>query len=276
MAILLDGKKLASEIRQELKKKIQTLSFTPCLGVILVGDDVASHLYVSLKERAASEVGIKVEKILLPATINLETIKSYINNFNNRDDIQAILVQLPLPDGINEHEVINTINPTKDADGFHPINIKKLLNHETNVTPGLIEGICKLIDLAGQNLSNKLATLIINSEEFAQPLIKTLTNNGLEVKTIREPDIEILKKSDVIVVAIGRPNTLNSTHIKDGAIVIDVGTNKLNDKIVGDVDAESLKNRQIYLTPVPGGVGPMTVAMLLWNVYQLSTKAKTT
>jgi len=275
MAILLDGKKLAAELRQELKKKIQSLSFTPCLGVILVGDDQASHLYVNLKEKAASEVGIAVEKILLPTETNLATIKNHITNFNNRVDIQAILVQLPLPQNINEQEVIDTIDPTKDADGFHPVNIKKLLNDKNTITPGLIQGICKLLELAKQNLSNKTATLIVNSQEFAQPLIKILENKGIIAKATTKPELEILKKSDIIIVAVGKPNIINSTYIKDGAIVIDVGTNKLNDKIVGDVDAFSLKNRQIYLTPVPGGVGPMTVAMLLWNVYQLATKNTT-
>ncbi len=270
MATLLNGRALAEQLLQELKLKIPTLGFTPCLGVILVGDDPASHLYVSLKEKAAAEVGISVNKILLPATTTLAQVTAAVRTFNENPKVQGILVQLPLPIPLPEQTVINLIDPNKDADGFHPLNLKKLNNGQPSIIPGLSEGIVKLINLTGVALKNKTALILANSEEFSRPLSQLLKQLGLTVKTASQPEVSELLKADLIIVALGQPEIITGQMVKDGTVLIDVGTTKVNDQIKGDIKAADFINREVYLTPVPGGVGPMTVAMLLWNVYHLA------
>ena len=270
MAYLLDGRTLAATLRQELKTKIAELSSAPTLGVILVGDDSASHLYVNLKEKAATEVGIKVVKVLLAADTDFNTVAKHLATFNQRTDITGILVQLPLPPQLDEHQVIELMDPHKDADGFHPQNLKRLLDGGAAITPGLSAGIIKLIELSRQPLSGKTAVLLVNSQEFAQPLCKLLSDRGVQCKVYREPERETVSSADIVVTALGKPGTITGEQLKDNAIVIDVGTTKVGSRVMGDVDAASLEDQPIYLTPVPGGVGPMTVAMLLWNVYHIA------
>lgn len=270
MALLLDGHALAAKLRQELKSKIAKLSRQPTLGVILVGDDPASHLYVRLKEKAAAEVGIAVAKVLLPKSTDLATVAEHVKTFNERPDLSAILIQLPLPAPLDERQVIALMNPAKDADGFHPQNLGRFLKGEPAITPGVSLGIIKLIECAEQPLRGKMAALLVNSQEFAQPLVKLLGDRMVQSSVLTSPDPETLKLADIVVVATGNPRIITGEHLKDGAIVIDVGTTKVGGRLVGDVDADSLKDRVVYLSPVPGGVGPMTVAMLLWNVYELT------
>ncbi len=272
MATLLNGRELALNLRKELKEKIATSKLTPHLGVLLVGDDPASHLYVSLKEQAAKEVGIVVEKVLLPATTTTDTVIACVQAFNQRAEINGILIQLPLPPNLDEHQVIAALNPEKDADGFHPDNLAHFLSNQQAIVPGVSAGIMKLIELAQQPLSQKNAYLLVNSDEFAQPLKKLLSDAGAKVQISREVKIEQLSSADIIVVALGKPKTITSSMIKDGAIIIDVGTTKVDNKVLGDVQADGLAERPIFITPVPGGVGPMTVAMLLWNVYELARR----
>jgi len=270
MPTILNGRDLAASLRAELKNKVAELNLTPRLGVILVGDDPASHLYVALKEKAAKEVGIGVEKILLSNSAAKEDIIAKVEFFNNRPDIHGILIQLPLPPQLNEHEIISAMNPEKDADGFHPHNLTNLQNNQTAVIPGVTAGIIKLIELSGQTLAQKQACLIVNSDEFALPLKKLLQDRVAKVNIIHTPEPKDLQVADIVVVALGQPQIIKGEFIKDGAVLIDVGTTKVNGKVMGDVDATSLANRDVYLTPVPGGVGPMTVVMLLWNVYHLA------
>ena len=270
MPTILNGRDLAASLRAELKNKVAELNLTPRLGVILVGDDPASHLYVALKEKAAKEVGIGVEKILLPNSAAKEDIIAKVEFFNNRPDIHGILIQLPLPPQLNEHEIISAMNPEKDADGFHPHNLTNLQNNQTAVIPGVTAGIIKLIELSGQTLAQKQACLIVNSDEFALPLKKLLQDRVAKVNIIHTPEPKDLQVADIVVVALGQPQIIKGEFIKDGAVLIDVGTTKVNGKVMGDVDATSLANRDVYLTPVPWGVGPMTVVMLLWNVYHLA------
>lgn len=272
MATFLNGRELAASLRKELATKVKELGFAPTLGVILVGNDPASHLYVNLKEKAAAEVGIKVVKKLFPENISEAAVKNQIIDFNNSKDINAILIQLPLPPQLNEQIIIETMDFKKDADGFHPQNLKLFLEGEKAITPGVSQGIIKLIESSQQNLTGKKAVLLVNSQEFATPLVKLLNQLKMETKIITQIEPSVLLDSDVIIVAIGRPNTINNEYIKNGAIVIDVGTTKLEDHIVGDVDTTGLNSKNIFITPVPGGVGPMTVAMLLWNVYYLTTQ----
>lgn len=272
MATLLDGRALAASLRHELKAKVAALNHTPRLGVVLVGNDPASHLYVSLKEQAAAEVGIAVEKVLLLETANTSEVVQQVTAFNERADVHSILIQLPLPPQVDEAVVITTLDPTKDADGFHPDNLARFLAGQPATTPGVAEGIMRLIDLAGCNLTGKNAVLVVNSHEFAQPLVKLLKDRGVRTSVITQPDTATLRAADIIVVAVGHPGLLHSEQVKDGAIVIDVGTTKVGERLLGDA-APELYNRNIFITPVPGGVGPMTIAMLLTNVYQLAAHA---
>lgn len=273
MATLLDGRSLAASLRYELHTKIASLTITPRLGVLLIGDDPASHLYVNLKEKAAAEVGIAVEKVLLPENTTTNTALEHLAAFNQRPDVHAILVQLPLPPQLNEHQIISALNPSKDADGFHPQNLQRLMAGQPAIVPGVSQGIMKLIELAGQELKGKMAALVVNSQEFALPLVKLLNDRSVQVTVLRAPDPDTLRMADIVVVALGRPGIITSEHLKDGAIVIDVGTTKVGSRVRGDVLVSSLADRSVFLTPVPGGVGPMTVAMLLWNVYHLAKQS---
>jgi len=270
-AQIIDGKALAKKIRAEIKKEIAELGIVPGLAVILVGADPASHLYVGLKEKAAAEVGIHFEKYLFFATEPEEKIIAKIEELNIRPDIHGIIVQLPLPQNYDENKIIAAIDPKKDADGFHPENIKKLLSGEPKIVPPVISGILKLIESTGVELKNKKITILANSEILAKPLEKILTGN--DVKKIIAPETLTteISDADIVISALGRAKIITADAIKDGAILIDVGTTRLEDgATVGDVDPDSTSEKAGWITPVPGGVGPMTVAELLQNVLRLA------
>ncbi len=273
MTIYLDGKKLAAKLLAELKPLASCLPRPPHLAVLLIGNDPASHLYVNLKTKAANQTGLKVTKTFLPEGTSQDEIIKFIKIFNQQPEIDAILVQLPLPQPINESEVIKAIDPDKDADGFHPINIEKFLSNNGQLKPGLIDGLLKLISLSGRDFNSlKLACLLVNSPEFGAPLKKALNKLGIEVEIHHQKNTDCLKKADLIISALGQPHYLKIDDFKEQAVVIDVGTTKKNGRIWGDVDPKNSLNKKIFLTPVPGGVGPVTVAMLLWSVYQLAVK----
>ncbi len=270
---IINGKTLAAEIRAKIKKEIAESGVTPGLAVILVGTDPASHLYVGLKEKAAAEVGINFEKFLFFATELEEKIIAKIQELNSRPDIHGIIVQLPLPIGYNESEIIAAIAPEKDADGFHPENIAKFLAGEPKIIPPVISGILKLVESTGMELKNKKIAIMANSEILAKPLEKILEKN--DVKTIIMPEklSNEISDSDIVITALGHPKIITADKIKPGAILIDVGTTRLDDgTTVGDVDLESAAEKAGWITPVPGGVGPMTVAMLLRNALDLTKK----
>ncbi len=275
-AQIIDGKKIAAEIREEIKKEIVELGITPGLAVILVGADPASHLYVGLKEKACAEVGIHFEKYLFFATESEEKIIKKIQEFNNNPDIHGILVQLPLPSHFNEAKIIAALDPLKDADGFHPANIEKLLRDESTVVPPVISGILKLLEATGEEIVNKKIAILANSETFVKPLQKILEKDNRVAYAIAPENVTpITYDADIIVTALGRPKFLTGEMIKDGAIIIDIGTTRLEDgTLVGDVDFESVFKKAGWITPVPGGVGPMTVAMLLKNVLELAKRQK--
>ncbi len=275
-AKIINGKKIAAEIRAETKKEIAELGITPGLAVILVGADPASHLYVSLKERACAEVGIHFEKYLFFATEPEEKIIKKIQELNNNHDIHGILVQLPLPSNFNESKIVATVDPKKDADGFHPGNIEKLLRDEPTIVPPVISGILKLIEATGEEIINKKIAVLANSETFIRPLKKILEKDNQVVYAITpEKTSSVTRDADVIITALGQPKFLTSEMIKDGALIIDVGTTRLEDgTLVGDVDFESVSQNAGWVTPVPGGVGPMTVAMLLKNVVELAKQKR--
>jgi methylenetetrahydrofolate dehydrogenase (NADP+)/methenyltetrahydrofolate cyclohydrolase len=272
-AEIINGKKIAAEIRAEIKKEIAELGITPGLAVILVGADPASHLYVGLKERAAAEAGIRFEKYLFFATEPEEKIIAKIEELNERPDIHGVLVQLPLPSGYDESKIIAAIDPAKDADGFHPENIKKLLAGESKIVPPVITGILKLIESTGAETNNKKITILANSEILAKPLEKILESNEVNVALRPEDPATHTRDADIVITALGRPKILTGEMIKPGAILIDVGTTHQEDgTTVGDLDFESTARKAGWITPVPGGVGPMTVAMLLRNVLNLAKK----
>ena len=275
---ILDGRALAQEIQNKLAQEIRAKKIHPGLAVILVGDDSASHLYVSKKKKAAQEVGIDFHLYLLAADTIQEKIIEAIEFLNQDEKIDAILVQLPLPGGLDTSTVIKAIDPKKDVDGFHPKNIKDFLSDKALITPGLALGILRLLEKSKENLANKKATIVSKSEIFVQPMKKILSDRQMSV-VISKPDSSDLKNAcqdaDVLIVSCGQPFFIKADMVKNDAIIIDVGTNKIdNDYVVGDVDYSAVFDKVKFITPVPGGVGPMTVAMLLYNTLKLAESKK--
>lgn len=267
MAMILDGKTLASHVRENVKSRVSELKTKPGLAVILVGADPASHTYVALKKKACEEVGIEFEQHLYFATEKEETILEKIFELNKRSEINGILVQLPLPTQ-DADRVIMAIDPKKDVDGFHPVNIEKLRRGDPSLTSAVALGVIKLIEEAGAR-PHKAA--IVSSPLFAEPLQILLLARDIESFCI-SPDARNLKQktseADVLIVAVGSPGLITKDFVKPGAIVIDVGTTRAQDGLRGDVDFDSVEPVASAITPVPGGVGPMTVAMLLVNILK--------
>ena len=274
MMKVIDGKELAASIRENVKSRVEKLSETPGLAIILVGNDPASHVYVNLKQKACEEVGIHFEKFLYEEDIPTETILEKINELNNRKEINGVLVQLPLPNQ-DEDIVIKAIDPKKDVDGFHPDNRAYLKDHKPCLAPATALGILKLIDATEQKLSGMHAA-VIGSKLFSEPVRILLTDRGVETDRLDPSSLSLVEdasKYDILITVVGRPGLITSDMIKNGAIIIDVGTTRIEDKIVGDVSPEVMEQKNGWITPVPGGVGPMTVSMLLVNVlkaYQFS------
>ncbi|MBT4856907.1 bifunctional methylenetetrahydrofolate dehydrogenase/methenyltetrahydrofolate cyclohydrolase [Candidatus Uhrbacteria bacterium] len=269
MAELLKGKQLAASIREKAKKRIAKLDHPPGMAAILVGDDAASHLYVRLKEEASKEAGIYFEKITPPAGTSTKELVAIVEALNVRDDIHGILVQLPLPTQ-DEDAVIAAIDPTKDIDGFHPHNRELRSQGEPSLFPPVALSIMRLIQASNQPLKQKTATVIANNEVFVEPLMALLAEQDIDAQFFSPESGALAAKtrvSDIIVIAVGRAGFIKKDMIKDGAIIIDVGTNKVGDKTVGDVDRPA-REKAAFVTPVPGGVGPLTVAYLLMNVVR--------
>lgn len=276
MSEIIKGRVLAKNIRDKVKKRIAKLDHPPGLAAILVGEDPASKLYVALKEKAAKEVGIYFEKIEFEAGVPEGKIIKTIKKLNSRDDINGILVQLPLSDQ-NEDSVIDSIKWVKDVDGFHKHNRKNLKDGEPSLVPPVALAVMRLAQASNQPLSGKNALIISNNEIFAEPLISLFREIGVAAQHIPKNESAIETKTraaDIIVVAIGEPNFLTREMVKEGGIIIDVGTNKIEDpakdsgfRTVGDV-SEDVMGHTGFLSPVPGGVGPLTVAYLLNNVLK--------
>lgn len=275
----IDGKAVAKMIIERTARRRADLGFTPGLAAILVGDDPASHLYVDLKEKACARSGIGFEKSVFPADAAETEILAKIAELNGRPDIDAILVQLPLPAGLDEDRIIGAMDPTKDVDGFHPENLAALLQGRPRLVPGLAAGIMELIGSTGVPLAGKKALVVANNPAFYRPLAKVLSDAGA-VPEFSGPDeaglAESSVRADLLIVAVGRPGIITGDLIKPGAVIIDVGTNRLDGKLIGDVDAVSVRETAGWLTPVPGGVGPVTVAMLLANTVALAAAGRKT
>ena len=271
-AQIISGKELSAEIREELKKKVDDLEgkkgFKPGLAVILVGDDPASSIYVNNKEKACGEVGMYSEVVRLPAETTQDELLAYIDQYNVNEKIHGLLVQLPLPKHIDEAEILKRINPQKDVDGFHVVNAGSLFTG----LPGLVactpKGIIKLIKKACPDITGKTAVVIGRSNIVGKPVAMLLLNENATVTIChsRTKDLPaVCRQADILVAAIGRPEFVTADYIKPGAVVIDVGTSRVDGKLKGDVKFDEAAEIAGYITPVPGGVGPMTITMLLEN-----------
>ena len=270
--MIIDGKKQAEIIRNEIKKEISDLKKksgkTPSLTVILIGDFAPSLIYVKNKEKSAREVGINSEIIRYSKNVSEKDILKKIEELNKNDEISGILVQLPLPSQISKEKIINAINPSKDVDGFNPINVGNLSSGYDSIVPCTPLGCLLLIKKIESNLAGKHAVIIGRSNLNGKPMAQLLLKENCTVTIVHSKTNDLQNeclKADILVAAVGVPNLIKKDWVKKNAIVIDVGINKVGEKIVGDVNFDELKDNVKAITPVPGGVGPMTIACLLKN-----------
>ncbi len=290
-AKLMDGKQAAASIRAELKEQVARLSAAgtrPGLGVILVGDDPASHSYVTAKEKACAEAGIYSEDQRLPADISQRELIRLVHAMNANPEIHGILVQLPLSAHINESEVLLAINPDKDVDGFHPMNVGRMVLGEKSFLPCTPHGVVQLLKYSGVKTEGANAVIVGRSNIVGKPLAnmllqKTALGNATvsvcHTRTVAMADYT--RHADILIAAAGKPGTVSADMVKPGAVVIDVGVNRVEDKtrksgyrLVGDVDFEAVKEKASLITPVPGGVGPMTITMLLHNTVESARQTR--
>ncbi|EJU81448.1 tetrahydrofolate dehydrogenase/cyclohydrolase, NAD(P)-binding domain protein [Staphylococcus aureus subsp. aureus CM05] len=272
VAKILDGKQIAKDYRQGLQDQVEALKekgFTPKLSVILVGNDGASQSYVRSKKKAAEKIGMISEIVHLEETATEEEVLNELNRLNNDDSVSGILVQVPLPKQVSEQKILEAINPEKDVDGFHPINIGKLYIDEQTFVPCTPLGIMEILKHADIDLEAKNAVVIGRSHIVGQPVSKLLLQKNASVTILhsRSKDMaSYLKDADVIVSAVGKPSLVTKDVVKEGAVIIDVGnTPDENGKLKGDVDYDAVKEIAGAITPVPGGVGPLTITMVLNN-----------
>lgn len=284
-AKIIDGKQVAADIRAELKTQVQQLrsrGVVPGLGVILVGDDPASQSYVTAKEKACGEIGLFSDDNRLPAATPQAELMTRVKQMNADPKIHGILVQLPLPKHLNEADVLLAIDPDKDVDGFHPMNVGRMVLGQKAFLPCTPHGVVQLLVRSGVRLKGAHVVIVGRSNIVGKPLANMLAqkndtaNATVTICHTGTKDIGVFtRQADIIVAAAGRPNTITADMVKDGAVVIDVGVNRINDpskksgfRLVGDVDFEAVKEKASLITPVPGGVGPMTITMLLFNTVE--------
>ena len=286
MTQIIDGKKISQEIRDSLKARVAELkkkyNRVPGLAVVLVGDDPASAVYVRMKGKGCDEVGLKSFQHILPESTNEKELLDLVEGLNNNPEVNGILVQLPLPKHINELAVINAINPDKDVDGFHPVNTGKMVNGDECLLPCTPAGIQELICRYAGDIKGKHLVVVGRSNIVGKPVANMMyqkndrANCVVTICHTAAPDISVYtKQADILVVAAGKPHVVTGSMVKEGAVVIDVGVNRIPDpadntktKIVGDVEFDSAAPKAKAITPVPVGVGPMTIAMLLSNTVK--------
>jgi methylenetetrahydrofolate dehydrogenase (NADP+) / methenyltetrahydrofolate cyclohydrolase len=273
--MILDGKKESALLREEIKKEILEIKIrtnkTPGLSVILIGDFVPSQIYVKNKEKNSKEVGITSEIIKYSEGVEESEILEKIRELNNNDNVSGILVQLPLPAHISKEKIINAIKPSKDVDGFHPINVGNLSSGYKAIVPCTPLGCMFLIKRVEKNLTGKHAVIIGRSNLNGKPMAQLLLKEDCTVSIVHSKTRDLkseCQKADILVAAVGVANLVKGDWVKKDSIIIDVGINKIADKIVGDVDFEDVKDKVRAITPVPGGVGPMTIACLLKNTLE--------
>jgi methylenetetrahydrofolate dehydrogenase (NADP+)/methenyltetrahydrofolate cyclohydrolase len=274
---LIDGKAISAQIKAELAEEVKKLQqendITPGLAVVLVGEDPASKVYVGQKEKACAELGFVSQKHVLPADVSEEELLDLVRALNLDPEIDGILVQLPLPKHINENKVIETIMPEKDVDGFHPVNVGKMVIGLPGFKPCTPHGVMVLLERSGVELAGKEAVVVGRSNIVGKPVSLMLLQKSATVTIChsKTKDLaEVCRRADVLVVATGKPCTVTGDMVKEGVVVIDVGVNRLDGtgRLVGDVDFDSVEPKASWITPVPGGVGPMTIAMLMLNTVE--------
>jgi len=277
-ATIIDGKKIAAEITDGIKREVSKLPADkrPGLAVVLVGDNPASQAYVNSKEKKCLELGYYSVKKELPGTISEAELLKVITTLNADPKIHGILVQMPLPKQISDQKVLDAISPEKDVDGLHPLNLGRLLRNEKGIVPCTPKGIIKLIKSTGVEIAGKNAVVLGRSNLVGKPVAALLTNENATVTICHSKTVELaahLKQADIVVLAIGKPGLITGQMLKKGAVVIDVGTTRGADgKLHGDADFDSVVKVAAYLTPVPGGVGPLTIACLMENTYEAFRK----
>lgn len=269
---LIDGKAVSLQVKQQVKQecdKLKAKGVTPGLAVIIVGDDPASQVYVRNKERACEECGFYSVKYALDADTTQDELNALIDKLNKDEKINGILCQLPLPKHLDDKEVINRIDPIKDVDAFHPINVGAIMIGDYNFLPCTPAGVMELIRSTGVDVTGKKAVVIGRSNIVGKPMAMLLLHENATVEITHSKTLDlksITKEADILVAAIGRAKFVTADMVKNGAIVIDVGMNRdENGKLCGDVDFENVKDKCSFITPVPGGVGPMTISMLMRN-----------
>lgn len=270
--MILDGLKVKEEILNNLKKELTLLNKILCLTVIEISNNISSNIYLKQKEKMCNQLGYIFNHIKLDESVKEEEVIELIESLNNDDNVDGILLQFPIAKHLNYYKIKNIISPLKDVDGLTDINIGKLVNNIDTLIPCTAEGIIELLKFYNIEIIGKNITIIGRSEIVGKPLAILLTNNDATVTLCHSKSNnlkEFMKQADILISAVGKPNFIKSKDIKNRAIIIDVGINKLeNGKICGDVDYEDVKDKIAFITPVPGGVGPMTIAMLAKNIYK--------
>jgi len=289
-AQIIDGKQVAADMRAELKTQVaqlKTQGVVPGLGVILVGDDPASRSYVTAKERACEEIGLYSDDNRLPEDATQEALLALVEKMNADPKINGILVQLPLPKHLNEDEVLLAINPDKDVDGFHPVSVGRMVVGQKSFLSCTPHGVIQLLLRSGITIEGAHVVIVGRSNIVGKPLANMLIqkspmgNATVTVCHTRTKDMaKFTREADIVIAAAGWPNTVTADMVKEGAVVIDVGVNRVEDatkkrgyRLVGDVDFEAIKEKASFITPVPGGVGPMTITMLLYNTVESARRA---
>lgn len=276
-AKIIDGKKFAEKILNELKSKIKNLKQKPGLALVLVGDNPASEIYVNLKEKTCKEIGFYCERYDLDKNIGELDLLKLLEDLNQKQDLHGILVQLPLPKQIDEHLIIDSILPHKDVDGITPVSLGNLVSENTILAPATARAVLHLIESTGIKIEGKNAVVVGRSKIVGKPTAMLLLEKNATVTICHSKTknlAEHTKKADILVVAVGKPNLITKEMVKEGAVVIDVGINRVAGKIIGDVDFENVKEVAGFITPVPRGVGPMTIAMLMKNTLKAMELSK--
>lgn len=278
-AQIIDGKAISTARRAALTERVAELAAcgnTPGLAVVVVGDDPASAVYVRNKEQGCADAGIRSEKYALPADVTHAELLSLIGELNDRDDVHGILVQLPLPAHIDEDEVLEAIDPRKDVDGFHPMNVGRMVVGKDAFSPCTPHGCMVLLDELGVDLTGKEAVVVGRSNIVGKPVALMLLERNATVTVCHSRTVnlaEVVGRADIVIVAVGRPEMVKGSWLKPGAVVVDVGINRVDGRLVGDVEYASASQVASAVTPVPGGVGPMTIAMLLENTVTAAVRA---
>ncbi len=283
MAMLIDGKKISAEIRAELKEKtavfIEETGVTPGLAVVLVGDDPASAVYVRNKQRACEDIGFYSVGHMLPADTEEHTLLSLIDQLNHDTSIHGILVQLPLPKHLNEQKILLAIDPAKDVDAFHPYNTGLIMNGKYDFLPCTPAGVMQLLKRSEIEIAGKECVIVGRSNIVGKPMAMLLLEANGTVTVCHSKTVDlaaVCRRADILVAAIGRPRFFDASFVKKGAVVIDVGINRdpLSGKLCGDVDFDAVEPIASAITPVPGGVGPMTIAMLMQNALTAARRTQ--